>query len=350
MPGPPVDVVVNNHDYARYLPDAIDSALAQTHPATRVIVVDDGSTDGSREIIGSYGRRIEAVLKDNGGQASAMNAGMTRCRDGVVMFLDADDALEPHAAERVAERFAREPGLARVHFRLGVMDAEGRPTGELKPPPRLSLARGDLRREILRHPFDGPWLPTTGNAFSAAALRRIMPIPEPQYRICADWYLVHVSALEGDVGAIDEPLGRYRVHSANGFTRSDGRLDLPHLAQTVEFAELTRREIGRHARQLGIPFDPGRVASMCDVANRTVLLRLGASRAPGDSAGSLLRAGLRACSARRDVAPLMKLMFMAWLAATLAAPRSGARRLGELFLLPERRKALDPLLEALHRT
>jgi glycosyltransferase involved in cell wall biosynthesis len=348
--GPRVDVVVNNHDYARYLRAAIDSALAQSYPGTRVIVVDDGSTDDSREIIRSYGDRITAVLKDNGGQASAMNAAMDRCGDGVVMFLDADDVLEPHAAERVAERFAADPGLARVHFRLGVIDASGRPTGELKPPARLPLAQGDLRRATVRHPFDVPWLPTTGNAFSAAALRRIMPIPEPEYRICADWYLVHVSSLAGRIGAIDEPLARYRVHPANGFTRSGADLDLVHMAQTVEFAAITRREIGRNARRLGVPYDPARVASMCDVANRAVLLRLTGPARPGDSATRLLRSGARACRARRDVAWPMKAMLMAWLTATLAAPRPAARGLGELFFLPERRRALNPLLGALHRT
>src|SRR3954447_21770694 len=71
----PASVVVNNHNYARFLSDAIDSALSQTHPDTEVIVVDDGSTDGSPEVISGYGDNITAILNEWGGQGSAVNAG-----------------------------------------------------------------------------------------------------------------------------------------------------------------------------------------------------------------------------------------------------------------------------------
>src|SRR4051812_487104 len=83
-----VSVVVNNHDYGRFLAEAIDSALGQTYLHTEVIVVDDGSTDDSREIIAGYGSRVTAVLKENGGQASAFNAAFRELRGEVVLFLD----------------------------------------------------------------------------------------------------------------------------------------------------------------------------------------------------------------------------------------------------------------------
>lgn len=344
---PRVDVVINNYNYARYLGAAIDSALAQTQPATRVIVVDDGSTDTSAEIIRSYGGRVEAVFKDNGGQASAMNAGLERVRGEVVLFLDADDELEPDAAERIARAFGEEPSLVRVHYRLRVIDSLGRDTGELKPATRLRLAQGDLALATLRAPFDGAWLPTSGNAFSAAALRRICPIPEDEFRLCADYYIVHVSSLVGPVAAIDAPLARYRVHGANRYERAAGRLDLAGLAQTVDFAERTRRHLLRVARLAGIDHDERRTASMCDVGSRAVLMRCGTGR--GDSRSGLLALGARACAGRRDVGLTMKALFLLWLAATLVAPRAVARRLGELFLMPERRQGINPLLGALHR-
>jgi glycosyltransferase involved in cell wall biosynthesis len=77
---PLVSVIVNNYNYARFLPDAIDSALRQTYGHVEVIVVDDGSTDESRVVIASYGNRIRAVLKRNGGQGSAFNAVRGRAR------------------------------------------------------------------------------------------------------------------------------------------------------------------------------------------------------------------------------------------------------------------------------
>ena len=93
-----VDIVVDNYNYGRFLEAAIDSALAQRHPRTRVIVVDDGSTDHSPAVVARYGDRITAVLKQNGGQASAFNEGWARCRGDAVIFLDADDLLLPDAA------------------------------------------------------------------------------------------------------------------------------------------------------------------------------------------------------------------------------------------------------------
>ena len=75
MSGPRVSVVVNNFNYERYLGEAIDSALAQDHDDVEVVVVDDGSTDGSADVVRAYGSRVVPVLKPNGGQGSAFNAG-----------------------------------------------------------------------------------------------------------------------------------------------------------------------------------------------------------------------------------------------------------------------------------
>src|SRR5438046_8948159 len=84
-------VIINNYNYGRFLREAVDSALNQTYRNTEVIVVDDGSTDGSPEVIASYGERIVPVLKQHGGQNSALNAGFSRRRGDVSLFLDSDD-------------------------------------------------------------------------------------------------------------------------------------------------------------------------------------------------------------------------------------------------------------------
>ena len=69
-------VIVVNHNYERFLAQAVDSALGQRDADTEVIVVDDGSTDGSRLVIAGYGSRVRAVLQANSGQAGAFNAGL----------------------------------------------------------------------------------------------------------------------------------------------------------------------------------------------------------------------------------------------------------------------------------
>ncbi|PMX30934.1 glycosyl transferase, partial [Pseudomonas sp. FW301-21B01] len=80
-------VVICNYNYEHYLATAIDSALEQDHPGTRVIVVDDGSTDGSRAIIERYGARIVSIFKENGGQVSAYNRAISILETEYVIFL-----------------------------------------------------------------------------------------------------------------------------------------------------------------------------------------------------------------------------------------------------------------------
>ncbi|HVD39155.1 MAG TPA: glycosyltransferase family A protein, partial [Solirubrobacterales bacterium] len=190
----PVDIVITNHNYARFLPEAIESACAQSHPEVNVVVVDDGSDDGSREVLQRFSDRVEVVLKEQGGQASAINAGIERCEGEVLLLLDADDVLRPQAAERVAAAFAAGPRLSKVQFPMAIIDSEGRPTGEVKPGGHLEAPIGDQRAAELAFPFDIAWLPGGGTGFRTEAVRRILPIPEADYpRSGADWYLVHLT-------------------------------------------------------------------------------------------------------------------------------------------------------------
>ncbi|HEX7242658.1 MAG TPA: glycosyltransferase, partial [Longimicrobiaceae bacterium] len=185
---PLVSIVVNNHDYAAFLPAAVESALAQSHPRVEVVVVDDGSTDGSREVIRGFGDRVVAVLKPNGGQASAFNAGFRATRGELVHFLDADDSLDPRCAERVVDAWGAREGLSKLHFFLRIVDGAGRATGKAKPLYTERLPDGDVRPELAG---SGGYVspPTSGNVFARSFLERVMPVPEEDFRICADSYL-----------------------------------------------------------------------------------------------------------------------------------------------------------------
>ena len=106
-------VVVDTYNMERFTREAIDSALAQTHDDVELIVVDDGSTDGTRGIIESYGGEVVAILKQNGGQGSAFNAGFARSTGDFVVFLDGDDYLYrcavANAASPLGARARRRP-------------------------------------------------------------------------------------------------------------------------------------------------------------------------------------------------------------------------------------------------
>lgn len=215
MPDAAASVIITNHNYARFLPSAIDSALRQDSDGVEVIVVDDGSTDDSRAVIAGYGRQIQAVLKPCGGQASAMNAGFAAARGQVIVFLDADDLLDPSAV-RIASAALRGSGAAKAHWQMEVIDDTGQPVGRRHP--TTPLPEGDYRDELIAH---GPWMcenpPTSGNAWSRRMLRAVMPIPEQPFRLCADAYLLAAAPLHGRLLRIERPLGFYRLHDRNNF-------------------------------------------------------------------------------------------------------------------------------------
>lgn len=345
-----VDVVIDNFDYARFLAAAIDSALAQTHASTRVIVVDDGSTDDSRSIIASYGDAVVPVLKRNGGQASALNAGYAKSAADVVLFLDADDALLPDTAARVALAFADNPRAVKVQYRMEVIDANGMRTGVTKPAPHLRLPEGDVRRQVLAFPFDLTWMPTSGNAFSRSVLQGVMPIPEREFAACADWYLQHVTPLFGPVVSETWIGAQYRVHGRNSYELSSHRLSLEHVRHTVEYAAVTRAQIVRVADELGLEHEE--ILSVSDLANRLILHRLDRERPPiaSDSIRAILASAWRATSRRTDVSAGMRALFHAWFIAMAVAPRVAAVPVAEQFLFPERRRRVNGLLARMQRS
>lgn len=346
-----VDIMINNHNYGAFLEEAIESACGQTHERVNVLAVDDGSSDDSREVLARYGDRIGLILQEQGGQASALNAGMARCEGDVVIFLDADDVLRPEAAARVAAAFAADEGLSKAQFRMETIDAEGRPTGEIKPAAHLPLPNGDVRAAELASPYDLVWMATSGNAFRASAVRRILPIPEHEYpRTGADWYLVHLTALLGRVASLDFVGAGYRVHGANSYEAAAGELDLEQLRQAIGFAAATSRELLRLAGELGLE-RPERILSVADLAHRMISLKLEPSRHPlaGDRPAGLLADAVRAVRRRHGASATMRAGFIAWFAAMAVAPRRLARRLGELFMIPARRRSLNGLLGRLQR-
>ena len=213
-------IIINNYNYGRFLREAIDSALRQSYSPVEVLVVDDGSTDNSREIIASYGQQVTPILKANGGQASAFNAGFAASRGEFVVFLDADDLLLPGALEKASALFA-EPDVVKVHWPLRVVDEQGARTNQLKP--SAPLPEGDLRELVIR---DGPSSsgspPTSGNAWSRQFLHKVLPVPR-EYRLCADDYLFALAPAYGRVGRVPEPQGYYRIHGRNNYLERDFR-------------------------------------------------------------------------------------------------------------------------------
>lgn len=209
---PRFSIVIVNFNYAAFLPQAIESALAQTLEGCEVIVVDDASTDQSRAVIERYGDRVVPVLRAiNGGMSAAVNAGFARSTAPLVLFLDADDFLYPDAAADVCA--VALDGVAQVQARLHLVDASGK-VEDVFPPYEMKLDSGDVTT-ALRTRGRYATTVTTGLAFSRAALERVMPIPERAFDRSADGYLATVVPLYGTVAALEHPIGAYRRHDSN---------------------------------------------------------------------------------------------------------------------------------------
>lgn len=132
-----VSIIISSYNYAAFVRDAIDSALQQTYPHMEIIVVDDGSTDNSRDILNEYAESVKLIFKKNGGQASAFNTGFENCQGDVIIFLDSDDLINDDAVEKIVPLFS-DPEVSKVHWILNEIDNSGTPTGRTTPSSQLS--------------------------------------------------------------------------------------------------------------------------------------------------------------------------------------------------------------------
>ena len=127
---PLVSVLIANYNYARFLPAALDSLLAQTYPNWHAIVCDDGSTDDSVEVIQHYvdrDPRIRLIKKSNGGQNSTFNACYQEVRGEVVCLLDADDLFDNRKIKLVVDSFLANPQAGVCNHFSQVIDSDGHP-------------------------------------------------------------------------------------------------------------------------------------------------------------------------------------------------------------------------------
>lgn len=315
---PLVSIIIPNYNYARYLPKAIDSALAQTYSPIEVIVVDDGSTDDSRAVIQSYGARIVPIMKPNAGHGSALNAGYAACRGEIVVFLDADDELVPDAIAQVMN--AWRSGVAKAQFQLEMVDEGGNLLGERVPRFDDYLPNGDIRDRITGY-GEYPSSPSSGNAYSRIALDKLMPMDEVLWFAGAEKSLVFLTPFFGDVLSLPTPLGRYRIHPENdsGFK---GR-HLEKLHRRLSAVYFIPETICRVAASKGINLDPRVLGSTSrELKLRIASLRLDPKTHPiaGDTRFKLLVEGIRASLREPDIGLRTRTTQIAWFALMATAP------------------------------
>ncbi len=219
---PLVSIIINNYNYGSFLAESIESALNQTYSPIEVIVVDDGSTDNSREIIPNYQDKIIPILKDNGGQASAYNAGFAASSGEIICFLDSDDWFLPEKVALVVKEFQADSEIGWCFNTIKLID--NKTNQELGLTRQHGIGKCDFRQLSQKgYPLYVP--PSSGLCFRRSLLAQIIPIPEV-FVNGADGFPMKAAPVLSPGFMLEEPLTIMRVHSNNNSTL---RQDRPQL-------------------------------------------------------------------------------------------------------------------------
>ncbi len=326
-PGPAAprfSVIIANYNYVRFVARAIESALDLDWPHVEVIVVDDGSSDGSRAAIEGFADRVQTIFQPNGGQRVANNAGFAASRGDIVVFLDADDILDPAFARAVAAVWR--PGVSKVQVQMTRVDAQERSLGSVLP----AIAQAPHPEEVRRWTVEMTEYPTppgSGNAYARDFLERFFPIG-PEHDSSTDSTCLALAPLLGDVVTVLQALVLYRQHGENdsNLFATPGRF-----GREVARAMSRQRTAERICSDLGTPPpDKARLRSSRHLLQlRVASLRMDPSShpLPDDSRRVAMIDAIHSVG-RRGFDPLSKRLAVAlWSIATLTAPRQLADRL-----------------------
>ncbi|MBZ0155683.1 MAG: glycosyltransferase [Alphaproteobacteria bacterium] len=214
-PKPLVSIIVANFNYGLYIGSAIESVQAQTYSNFELIICDDGSTDGSCEVIGSYlsrDKRINFISKENGGQASAFNTAYKAANGEIICFLDSDDLFHEHKLEWIVGAFQRNTGAGYCTHLVQPISPDGRFIESAYP---KSLENGWIACDALFKGGKSIGLPpTSGLSFRKEITDKIFPIP-PDFRVSADGPFREAAQFMTSIIAIPEILAYYRIHRNN---------------------------------------------------------------------------------------------------------------------------------------
>lgn len=229
---PLVSVVIATYNYGEYLAGAIESALGQTLTDIEVIVVDDGSTDDTLQVLDRYrdDRRVRVVQLDHSGQPAAKNAGIRQCRGEFVAFLDADDLWLPTKLEKQISLFRGDPELGVIHCRFQPMDEHGRLLMIMEERP---MYRGWVLDKFILKPFV---------CFSSSMIRRTtlteLGCFDESLPLAIDYDLWLRASVRYRFDHLDERLVLYRSGHANLSRRLGERLECVRRIRRRAIADL----------------------------------------------------------------------------------------------------------------
>lgn len=237
MIDPAIDVVIPVFNGARTVESAVCSIQAQTLADMRIIVVDDGSTDDTAQLVGRMAqadRRIVLLRRPNGGIVDALNAGLDACTASLIARHDADDLAAPDRFERQAAFLRANPGVSAVSGAVRHIDENGRVLGSvlrLVSPDLADLSLFPQREPYLMHPF---LMMRRDAAVAAGGYRHVFHAEDTDLY----WRLQET----GGLANMPDVLGDYRIHagSVTGLSPLNGRISAVN-SQRAGLSAMRRR-------------------------------------------------------------------------------------------------------------
>ncbi|NQT53538.1 glycosyltransferase family 2 protein [bacterium] len=296
---PTVSVVIPAYNAERFIRETVDSVLAQTYRDFEVVVVDDGSTDGTAAIVEAYGEPVRCIRQTNGGPSTARNRGIREARGPFVAFLDADDLWLPDKLAQQMPLFDDAGRVGLVYCRFERMDPDGQPL----PTTPWDCPAGDVYYPMLERSY----VPASCPIVRRECFDKVGAFPEDM-SWAEDWHLWIRIARHYHYACADRVLVRHRETPDGLWSMSDKAQ-----AGVVEVLERTARESDdprtksicrRIIRGAPRRFAINQLRAERWAAGRRALLAALARR-PLDPAGwawlafSLLPAGLRTRLAKR---------------------------------------------------
>lgn len=249
MAKPLVTVLVDTYNHERFIEQAIVSVLEQDFARSdmEILVVDDGSTDRTSEILRKFEPDVRILRKANGGQASAFNAGIPQARGEIVAFLDGDDWWAKNKLSRVVETMVGDPLIGLAGHGIVVVNRDGTQQQEMLREGFRFRANTTEGARLFRTRCS--FLGTSRMTVRRNVLAQIGRVPEGIV-VQADEFLFTLSAVLADIEILREPLTYYRYHEANGFQIS--RFDEPAIRRKQQSLALVASSLDRQLENRGV--------------------------------------------------------------------------------------------------
>lgn len=224
-----VSVIIPTYNNGRFIERALKSIFQQTYPlvSIEIIVVDDGSTDNTYEVIEPYLDRIIYIYQENKGIASARNSGVSIAKGEIIAFLDSDDKWHEDKIQRVVNKFIENPDTGLVYHTISLIDDNGAIIyKDFYDACGYKGVSGWITNNILSGEI---FCGGSSFAFKKNIVDKACPVPEG-IRRGIDYYMTAISSCYAKAIYIPEVLGRYRVHEDNT-TMARGENDRRELAE-----------------------------------------------------------------------------------------------------------------------